>query len=77
MIVINKGEIEMEGTTLELFAEFTTLVKGLHGLFSEEISKEFADIAIATAGKIAFTSDDMLKKWKKEMKEEIERILGK
>lgn len=77
MILLNKGEIEMEGTTIELLAEFTTLVRSFRNMLSEEISKEFADIAIATAGKLAFTSDDMLKKWKKEMKEEIERMLGK
>lgn len=77
MIVINKGEIEIEGTTNEVLSEFTTLIRDLHDVLSEEISKEFADVAIATAGKLAFTSDDMLKKWKKEMKEEIERMLGK
>lgn len=60
MIKCENGDIRMEGSTGQLLAEFTSIIRGVYEFLTDqcEMTDQEAREEIAYAGKIAFMSEE-------------------
>lgn len=63
MIVLNKGSVQLEGSTIMLIAEMITAISGVRSIveedFGTDVANQFIDKAVETA-KLNSSSIDML-----------------
>ena len=61
MVKVNKGEIDVKGTSIELLADTATIIKVLHKIISEDIGEERSKELIRFIVELGFKSEEELK----------------
>lgn len=56
MIKVENGNVAMNGSMLELFGDFTSIILSMRRCFTERYDQEFADSAICLCGRLAVYS---------------------
>ena len=49
MIVLNKGSVQLEGSTIMLIAEMITAISGVRSIVEEDLANQFIDKAVEIA----------------------------
>ena len=76
MITMKHGSSHIEGSTIEIMADFTLIIKAVHEALAEEFNDEFARKTIAHCGRLAFMSDDEIKRGRQQMLEDLEKAIA-
>ena len=74
MIISDNGRTQLHGTMVMLLAEFTSIIKSMRKFLTQEISEDFADIMIESAGRQAYMTEKELDEAIEQMKKEIEEM---
>lgn len=79
MIKCVNGDIRMEGSTGQLLAEFTSIIRGVYKVLTDqcEMADQEAREEIAYAGRLAFMGENELKDEAMKKMDELMKNMGK
>lgn len=75
MIICKENTVKIEGTTVEVLAEFCGIIQSMKSHLEKLTDEKFAREQIALAGRLAFASDEELKQIQKDMRKELEEMI--
>ena len=61
MIFAENGHVTIKGNGIEVMADATCILHGIHQIFSDKYGKEIANEKIVEIGRLAFMTDEELR----------------
>lgn len=77
MIKANKGKAEISGSLAEILSDLAGVINAIHEAAAERLGKEAADVLIASAGRIAFASEEEIKEQADKLNTILEGVMRK
>jgi hypothetical protein len=67
--------LQLGGDAGVVIAELTVVIKGIRTVLTDEVDEEFADVAIAEAGRLAYMSEEEITAKREEMQKMLQDLL--